>query len=329
LPFCYYKYQYWKQAKYYYACTFGTGAGKANALPKLPKKYILRYHQKKLPAIHEGPIELEANTDLNSEATNFLNSEATTGLEATSSTTTVAELRTSASAVPFESLTLSSACASNAYDQHTTIQFGTRTGNAHAVPQRVQEKLSHYHGSHKELLLYQKQICEDYISPTTELEATTDLNYSEAITDLNIEATTDLNSETTTDINSEATTGLEATSSTSTTVAELRTSASAVPFESLTLSSACACNASQQHTMIQFGTSTGNADAVPQRVQEKLSRYHGSHKELLLYQKQIREGYISPTTELEATTDLNYSEATTDLNIEVWVYPLLANDGDG
>jgi guanyl-specific ribonuclease Sa len=300
-----------------------------NALPKLPKKHIA-LSPEELPAIHEGPIELEANTDLNSEATNFLNSEATTGLEATSSTTTVAKLRTSASAVPFKSLTLSSACASNAYDQHATIQFGTRTGNAHALPQRAQEKLSHYHGSHKELLLYQKQIREDYISPTTELEATTDLNYSEATTDLNIEATTDLNSETTTDINSEATTGVEATSSTSTTVAEQPTSASAVPlFESLTLSSACASNASQQHTTIQFGTGTGNADAVPQGAQEKLSRYHGSHKKLLLYQKQIREGYMSPTTELEATTDLNYSEATTDLNIEVWVYPLLANDGYG
>jgi uncharacterized protein YbjQ (UPF0145 family) len=219
-------------------------------------KELLLYQKQIRESYLSSTTELEATTDLDySEATNDLNSEATTGLEATSSTTTtVAELSTSASAVPVESLTLSSACASNASDQHTSIQFGTSTGHTHALPQRAQKTLLHYHGSHKELLLYQKQIRESYLSSTTELEATTDLDYSEATNDLNSEATTDLNSEATTDLNSEATTGLEATSSTTTTVAELSTNASAVSVESLTYSSACASIASDSHTRIQFGS---------------------------------------------------------------------------
>jgi SpoU rRNA methylase family enzyme/uncharacterized metal-binding protein YceD (DUF177 family) len=272
-------------------------------------KTLLRYQKQMLPAIHERP---------NSEATTDLNSEATTGLEATSSSTTVAELSTTACAVSVETLTLSSACASNASNQNTRIQFGTGSGNTHALPQQAQEKLLRYHGSHKELLDYQNQIRESHSSCTTELEATTDRNNSEATSDLNMEATTDLDSEATNDLTLEVTTGLEAASST-TTVAELSTSAPAVPFESLSLSSACGSNASDQHTTIQFGTDTENTHALPQRAQEKLLRFHGSHKELLDYQNQIRESYSSCTTELEATTDRNNSEANTDLNMEATI----------
>jgi hypothetical protein len=106
-----------------------------HALPEQAQNKLLGYrsfckkllgHQKQmLPAIHEGPNS-EAITDLNYlKGTTDLNLEATTGLEATSSTTTVAEPSTSASAVPFESLTLSSACAWIASDLHTRIQFGS------------------------------------------------------------------------------------------------------------------------------------------------------------------------------------------------------------
>jgi hypothetical protein len=166
---------------------------------------LLRYQRKKLPAIDEGPTELKANTDLTLEAT--------TGLEATSgTTTTVAELSTSASAVPFDSLALSSACASIASDQHTIM---------YALSERAQNKLLRYQSFHKTILHYQKQMLPA-IHEGPDLEATTDLKL-EAATHLKLEAAT----------------GLEATSTTNT-VAELSTSASAVPFDSLALSSACA-----------------------------------------------------------------------------------------
>jgi hypothetical protein len=135
-----------------------------------------------------------------------------------------------------------------ASDPQTRIQFGTATGNRHALPQQARKKFLRYDGFNKELLVYQKQIHERYILSTTKLKATTDLN-SEAATDLNLEATT----------------GLEATSST-TTVAKLCTSASAVPVESLTLlSSTCASIASNPHTIMHA--------LPPERAHNKLLRY--------------------------------------------------------
>jgi hypothetical protein len=70
----------------------------------------------------------EATTsDLNLEATTDLNLEATTDFEATSSATTVAGLSTSDSAVPFDSLTLSSAFSSSiASSDSQTMGFAGR-----------------------------------------------------------------------------------------------------------------------------------------------------------------------------------------------------------
>jgi hypothetical protein len=96
------------------------------------------------------------------------------------------------------------------------------------------------------------------------------------------------------DLHLEATTGLEATSSTTTEVAKLSTSAYAVPAESLTLlSSACASIASDPHTSM-----------LPEQAQKKLLGYRSFHKKLLGYQKK-KLSAIHERPNLKATTHLN------------------------